>query len=73
MRLYKSDAVKDGRARRDLYGTLQAEIDNARDIFQRDYLTATPTMVDYFHLELIRTLANDEAELLGRSYPGPLA
>jgi hypothetical protein len=73
MRLYKSDAVKEGRARRDLYATLQTEIDNARERFQRDYLTATPTMVDYFHLELVRTLANDEAELLGRSYPGPLA
>ena len=73
MRLYKSDAVKEGRSRRDLYGTLQAEIDGARELFQRDYLTATPTMVDYLHLELVRTLANDEAELLGRSYPGPLA
>jgi hypothetical protein len=73
MRLYKSDAVKDGRARRDLYGALQAEIDKAREVFQRDYLTATPTMVDYLHLELVRTLANDEAELLGRSYPGSLA
>jgi hypothetical protein len=73
MRLYKSDAVKDGRARRDLYDALKAEIDNAREVFQRDYLTATPTMVDYFHLELNRTLANGDAELLGRSYPGPLA
>jgi hypothetical protein len=73
MRLYKSDAVKEGRARRDLYGALKVEIDNARELFQRDYLTATPTMVDYLHLELVRTLANDDAELLGRSYPGPLA
>jgi len=73
MRLYKSDEVKDGRVRRDLYGTLKAEIDHAREVFQRDYLTATPTMVDYFHLELVRTLANDEVELLGRDYPGPLA
>jgi hypothetical protein len=73
MRLYKSDSVKEGRARRDLYAALKAEIDSARELFQRDYLTATPTMVDYFHLELVRTLANDEAELLGRTYPGPLA
>ena len=73
MRLYKSDAVKDGRARRDLYDALKTEIDSAREVFQRDYLTATPTMVDYFHLELNRTLANDDPELLGRSYPGPLA
>ena len=73
MRLYKSDAVKDGRARGDLYGPLKAEIDNAREVFQKNYLSATPTMVDYLHLELVRTLANDEAELLGRTYPGPQA
>jgi hypothetical protein len=72
MRLYKSDAVKEGRSRRDLYGTLRAEIDNARELFRRDYLTASPTMVDYLHLELVRTLANDDAELLGRGYPGTL-
>jgi hypothetical protein len=29
-------------------------------------------MVDYLHLELIRTLANDDAELLGKDYPGPM-
>jgi len=73
MRLYKSDAVKEGRAKHDLYSLLKADIDGARELFQRDYLTATPTMVDYFHLELVRTLANEEAELLGKNYPGPLA
>ena len=73
MRLYKSDAVKQGRESRDLYSTLQTEIDAARERFQQEYLTATPTMVDYFHLELVRTLANDDAEMLGRGYPGPLA
>jgi hypothetical protein len=73
MRLYKSDAVKEGRAKRDLYSLLKADIDSTRELFQRDYLTATPTMVDYFHLELVRTLANEEAELLGKDYPGPLA
>ena len=73
MRLYKPAAVKDGRAGRDLYAALQPEIDNARKLFQQDYLTATPTMVDYLHLELVRTLANDEVDLLGRNYPGPLA
>jgi hypothetical protein len=30
-------------------------------------------MVDYIHVELLRTLANDDAELLGEDYPGPMA
>jgi len=29
-------------------------------------------MVDYLHLELLRTLANDDSDLLGKDYPGPL-
>ena len=29
-------------------------------------------MVDYLHLELLRTLANDDADLLGSEYPGPM-
>jgi hypothetical protein len=29
-------------------------------------------MVDYFHLELVRTLANDNPVWLGGKYPGRL-
>jgi hypothetical protein len=29
-------------------------------------------MVDYLHLEMVRSLADDDAILLGPSYPGPL-
>jgi len=28
-------------------------------------------MVDYLHLELVQTLANDDPDLLGNNYPGP--
>ena len=73
MRLYKSENVKIGRAARNLYTSLKAEIDSARETFRRDFLSAPGGMVDYLHLELMRTLANDDAELLGPDYPGPLA
>ncbi len=72
MRLRQTEAVQAGRAQRDLYRTLRSSIDAARDKFQRTYFAACPTMVDYLHLELVRTLANDDAELLGQDYPGPL-
>ena len=72
MRLYHSQAVKEGRTNRDLYASLKEEIDSGRDLFRRDYLSASPTMVDYLHLEVLRTLANDETELLGGGYPGPM-
>jgi hypothetical protein len=73
MRLYKSQNVKIGRAARNLYTSLRAEIDSARETFRRDFLSAPGGMVDYLHLELVRTLANDDVELLGSDYPGPLA
>jgi hypothetical protein len=72
MRLYKSQAVKNGRLGADLYSYLKYEIDAGREAFRRDFLSATPSMVDYFHLELVQTLANDDAALLGKEYPGPL-
>ncbi len=73
MRLYQSQAVKEGRSKKNLYGALKEPIDNARTVFRRDFLSASPAMADYLHLELLRTLANDNAELLGPEYPGTMA
>jgi hypothetical protein len=72
MRLFRSQAVREGRERKDLYAALKSEIDSAREAFRSSYLNACPTMIDYLHLELVRTLANDDALLLGPDYPGPL-
>ena len=72
IRLYKSESVKNGRAAHDLYTSLKAEIDSARESFRREFLSAPGTMVDYLHQELVRTLANDDVQLLGPDYPGPL-
>jgi hypothetical protein len=73
IRLFEPAGVQAGRARHDLYGAVRARIDAARESFHKKFFSATPTMVDYLHLELVRTLANDDPELLGNNYPGPLA
>ena len=73
MRLYKAHAVRSGRAERSLYKHLQPDIDTGRDTFRKDFLSNSQSMVDYLHLELVRTLANDDAGLLGSEYPGPMA
>jgi hypothetical protein len=70
--LYKPQAVWDGRARRKLYKELKEEIDSARAAYAREFLSAAPSMPDYLHLELLRTLANEEVAALGEEYPGPL-
>lgn len=72
MRLYKTKAVETGRAHRRVYSELKEEIDSARETFHRQFVSATPTMADYLHLELLRTLADDDVAVLGEDYPGPL-
>lgn len=72
MRLYETDAVQSGRAQRDLYEALRERIDKARDAFRRSFFVASPSMVDYLHLELVKTLAQDDPDALGKDYPGPL-
>jgi hypothetical protein len=73
MRLYDSEAVQSGRAQRNLFAALRPAIERAREEFHREFFSRCPTMVDYLHLEILRNLANDDAELLGEDYPGPLA
>jgi DNA gyrase/topoisomerase IV subunit B len=72
LRLRESQAVQTGRARRDVYGALRDAIDAARAEFHAAFFTGCPSMVDYLHMEILRSLANDDAELLGKDYPGPL-
>jgi hypothetical protein len=72
IRLQKAPAVQAGRARGDIYEELQPALDAAREEFKAKFFSACPSMVDYLHLEILRTLANEDAELLGRNYPGPL-
>ena len=72
MRLYRAQAVKEGRDTGNLFQALQPEIESGREQYRRDFFS-TPTMIDYLHAELVRTLANDDASMLGPDYPGPLA
>ncbi len=72
MRLYHADVVQVGRSRRNLYEALRQPIDDARQSFRSEFFAKCPSMVDYLHLELTRTLANDDPDLFGSTYPGPL-
>ena len=72
MRLSSANLVRSARESGDIYGALKSPIDAARAEFRQKHMTATPTMVDYLHLELVRSLANDDATRLGPNYPGPL-
>ena len=71
--LYKVQQVRSGRASGDLYSALKEEIDTGRNTFRQQFLTSCPSMVDYYHQELVERLANHDSSLLGPRYPGPLA
>jgi hypothetical protein len=73
MRLTRPDAVRSGRAEGNLYLALQPQIDAAREKFREKHMTMSPSMVDYLHLEVLRSLADDNPSFLGSDYPGPLA
>jgi hypothetical protein len=72
MRLYHGEALRNGAASGAIYDALRTEIDSARAAFLQAYLSKSPTMVDYLHLEVLRSLAHDDDRLLGEDYPGPM-
>ena len=72
IRLYNAAALGKGTFVGDIYGTLRSEIDAARTEFLQSYLSKSATMVDYLHLEIMRSLANEDERLLGSDYPGPM-
>jgi hypothetical protein len=73
IRISEASALRKGVQDRDIYQALRPSIDAARCEFRQNYMTQTPGMVDYLHLEIVRSLAHDNEKLLGADYPGPMA
>jgi len=72
IRLYQPDQLRKGVFEANIYGALGNEIDRLRAEFLQTFLTKSQTMVDYLHLEIVRSLAHDDDKLLGPDYPGPM-
>lgn len=70
--LGQNEAVKTGRQVSKLYVYLKDTIDSGRQEFQTIYLEPCASMADYYHEELVRILAHDDATQLGTEYPGSL-
>jgi hypothetical protein len=71
MNLFRPAASRAGREQCNIYLFLQKEIDKARESYRTQFLTI-PSMVDYLHLELVRTTADGDERKLGVDYPGQL-
>jgi len=65
IKLYHEAAVTQGRRDRNVLVRLRLEIDRARRLYDERVPAAILARTDYFNLELVRTLANGDATLLG--------
>ncbi|MCY7376126.1 MAG: hypothetical protein LH472_09160 [Pyrinomonadaceae bacterium] len=70
IKLYNEQKVKEGREAQDLYDRLREAIDRSRDMYDKRVQPPVAAKFDYFHYELVSTLAEGEPTKLGGGYPG---
>jgi hypothetical protein len=70
IKLYNEPKVKEGRDTSDLYHRLREAIDRSREMYDKRVSPQVATKFDYFHYELVNTLAEGDEGKLGGDYPG---
>jgi hypothetical protein len=65
IKLYNQEQVAQGRENRDLYERLKEDIEKSRAAYERRYGSTAAASADYFQQELVRSLADNDPELLG--------
>ncbi|HXW04036.1 MAG TPA: hypothetical protein VD833_02300 [Vicinamibacterales bacterium] len=65
IKLYNEGAVRVGREKRDLLQRLRSEIERARRLYEERVPPAVGARGEYFQQELVQTLADGDAALLG--------
>lgn len=73
IKLYNESKVQEGRDEGDLYGRLRDTIDRSREMYNKRYSATVGSQFDYFHHELVNTLAEGDESKLGEGYPGTSA
>jgi hypothetical protein len=70
IKLYNEPKVKEGRTKGDIYDRLRDDIDRSRQMYDKRVSPPVAARHDYFHQELVNTLAEGDPARLGASYPG---
>ena len=70
IKLYNEQKVAEGRMENDLYDRLREYIDRSREMYDKRVKAEVASRYDYFHGELVNTLAEGDASKLGSNYPG---
>jgi hypothetical protein len=68
IKLYNQAKVAEGRRNKDLYDRLKEDIDKSRGTFQKRYGNTAAISGDYFHNELLRSLAEDDISIMGSNF-----
>ena len=68
IKLYNQAKVSEGRKHRDLYDRLKEDIEKSRVTYQKRYGNTAAASADYFNQELVRSLADGDASLLGNNF-----
>jgi hypothetical protein len=70
IKLYNEQKVSEGRNQGDLYDRLREYIDRSREMYDKRVRAEVAARYDYFHGELVNTLAEGDVSKLGSNYPG---
>ena len=70
IKLYNEQKVAEGRSQGDLYDRLREYIDRSREMYDKRVRAEVAARYDYFHGELVNTLAEGDESKLGSNYPG---
>ena len=70
IKLYNEQKVSEGRSEHDIYDRLKEYIDRSREMYDKRVKGEVANRYDYFHSELVNTLAEGDASKLGANYPG---
>jgi hypothetical protein len=69
IKLYNEPKVMEGRAQGNLYERLREYVDRSREMYDKRVKPSVTSRYDYFHHELVNTLAEGDASKLGEAYP----
>jgi hypothetical protein len=73
IKLYNEQKVREGRMENDIYERLREDIDRSREMYDKRVAPPVAARYDYFHQEIVNTLAEGDPSKLGGSYPGAAA
>jgi hypothetical protein len=68
VKLYNQAKVAEGRKHKDLYDRLKEAIEKSRGTYQKRYGNTVAASGNYFQHELVRSLAEDDASIMGANF-----